>query len=238
MSTRHSTDIAAPFDAVVFDFDGVIIDTELPLFRAWQEVFELYACEPLSVEEWGRCLGAGDGTLDVVRLLQERAGVPVDLDRAQWVRREINQRLLDAEVVRPGVLEWLAECGRIGIATAIASSAPADWVHTHLDRFGIRGRFGAIVCADGRLAPKPAPDTYREACRLVGAEPSRSVAVEDSANGCHAAAGAGLFCVIVPHALTYPREVGQHLTIESLEELGVSELSDRRVWLEFRKTRR
>lgn len=56
MSTRHSTEISAPFDAVVFDFDGVIIDTELPLFRAWQEVFELHACEPLSVEEWGGVL--------------------------------------------------------------------------------------------------------------------------------------------------------------------------------------
>jgi HAD superfamily hydrolase (TIGR01509 family) len=187
--------------AVVFDFDGLILDTEGPVLIAWQEAFAAHGCRPLTTEEWAQEIGTA-GALDLVALLQERATRAVDLDAMQERRRARRDELLAAEMVLPGVREWLDEADALGLEVAIASSSPPDWVEPHLERLEMRHRFASVVCCGDGIAAKPAPDTYLAACAAIDVAPGESLAVEDSPHGVTAAKQAGLRCVAVPHAIT------------------------------------
>jgi HAD superfamily hydrolase (TIGR01509 family) len=187
--------------AVIFDFDGLILDTEFPIFAAWSAVFEAHDAVPLTIEEWAEGLGTTEG-VDVESRLRERAGRPVDFDAANQARRMHRDAMLELERALPGVEAWLDEAEAAGYGVAIASSSPDDWVHEHLDRIGLRARFPTIVTAGGPLRSKPAPDTYLEACARLGVGPHEALALEDSPNGIAAAKAAGLRCVTVPHPLT------------------------------------
>ena len=185
--------------AVVFDFDGLILDTEMPSFVSWREVFEHYGCE-LTEEEHVSTLGTN---FDRIELLRSRAGTRLTSDEeARALKQQRHHELLADIEPLPGVLSWLDEADALGIPLAIASSSPAEWVHDLLDRFDLTRRFATVVCCGDDLPRKPEPDAYVIACQRLGAAPSRSVAVEDSANGVAAAKAAGLHCVAVPNALT------------------------------------
>jgi HAD superfamily hydrolase (TIGR01509 family) len=189
-------------DGAVFDFDGLILDTEGPVFTAWQEEFESHGCPPLTIEEWAVEIGTVGG-LDLVELLRTRATRPFDEAVMQARRRLRRDELLAVEDARPGVTEWLDEADALGLPLAIASSSERSWVEHHLDRLGLLHRFRFIACfGDGDLAGKPAPDTYLAACAAIGARPACALAIEDSPNGVSAAKAAGMWCVAVPHAIT------------------------------------
>jgi HAD superfamily hydrolase (TIGR01509 family) len=186
-------------DAVVFDFDGLILDTEMPSFVSWREVFEHFGCE-LTEEEHVSTLGSN---FDRIELLRGRVTSPLPPDdevRALKFRRH-QELLADIEPL-PGVMSWLDEADALGISLGIASSSPPDWVHDLLDRFDLRRRFAAVICCGDDLPRKPEPDAYLAACTALGVHPSTAVAVEDSANGVAAAKAAGLLCVAVPNELT------------------------------------
>ena len=186
-------------EAVVFDFDGLILDTELPSFVSWREVFEHYGCE-LTEEEHVSTLGTN---FDRIELLRARAGERLTSDEeARALKHRRHQELLADIEPLPGVMSWLDEADALGIPLGIASSSPADWVHDLLDRFDLTRRFATVVCCGDDLPRKPEPDAYLTACQRLGTSPTRSVAVEDSANGIAAAKAAGLHCVAVPNALT------------------------------------
>ncbi len=189
--------------AVVFDFDGLVLDTELPVYAAWCAVFVAHGAEPPTIEEWSATIGTAD-EVDMHAWLDERAALPVDRVAMDVSRRAHRDALVEIEVVRPGVLEWLAEAEAAGLAVGIASSSPADWVEEHLGRLALRDRFAEVVTAGGPLRGKPAPDVYLEACARLGVEPRHALAVEDSPNGIAAAKAAGLWCVNVPNDLTEP----------------------------------
>jgi HAD superfamily hydrolase (TIGR01509 family) len=197
MSGRHEH----PIEALVFDFDGLILDTEMPVFVAWQEQFAAHGCPPLTVEEWAAEIGTVGG-LDMVTLLQERATRNVDIDAMHAVRRARVHELVAAEVALPGIDEWLADAGALGLPLAIASTSAPEWVEGHLDRLGFRDHFIHVACYRDGLRPKPAPDIYLEACAALGVAPEHALAIEDSPNGVAAAKAAGLLCVAVPHAIT------------------------------------
>jgi HAD superfamily hydrolase (TIGR01509 family) len=194
--------VSLPIDAVVFDFDGLVLDTEAPVFEAWRAVFEAHGCAPLTVEQWSVWIGTDTDDAEIIEMLVETAAVPVDIDAMHSVRRAHRDGLLAAEVVRPGVESWLDEADRAGAGLAIASSSPSEWVLGHLERIGLRDRFAHVVCAGSTLPGKPAPDTYLAACAALRVEPRRALAVEDSPNGIAAAKAADLYCVTVPNPLT------------------------------------
>jgi len=187
--------------ALVFDFDGLILDTEGPVFTAWQEEFVAHGCPPLSMEEWSAEIGTVGG-LDLVAIIRERATRPFDVEVMQARRRGRRDELLERESVLPGVTDWLDEADALGLGLAIASSSPREWVEPHLERLGLRARFGPVVCFGPGIAGKPAPDTYRRACAALGVAPTNAVAIEDSPHGVAAAKAAGLRCIAVPHAIT------------------------------------
>ena len=209
--------------ALVFDFDGLILDTELPIYRAWYAVFERHGARPLTIEEWADEIGTVRG-LDLHGLLVERATRPVDFDEADLWRRSHRDLLLAEQQARPGVEEWLAEADAAGIEVAIASSSEAEWVLPLLERIGLHARFEHVVNAGGSLRPKPDPDVYVEACRRLGVDPAHALAIEDSPHGITAAKAAGLRCVAVPHELTETLDLSAaDLRLASLAECTLAE---------------
>jgi len=210
-------------EALVFDFDGLILDTELPIYRAWYELFERHGAQPLSIDEWAAEIGTVRG-LDLPGLLVERATRPVDLDEADVWRRAHRDLLLAEQQARPGVEDWIAEAEAAGLGVAIASSSEADWVLPLLERIGLHTRFACVVNAGGALGAKPAPDTYLEACARLGVEPASALAIEDSPHGIAAAKAAGLRCVAVPHELTETLDLSAaDLRLESLAECSLAD---------------
>jgi HAD superfamily hydrolase (TIGR01509 family) len=209
--------------AVVFDFDGLVLDTEFPVYAAWCEAFESHGAAPPTIEEWSAEIGTA-GAIDLEAWLLELATVPVDIDAMHDRRRSLRDELLASEVARPGVAAWLDEADAAGLDLAIASSSPADWVLPLLDRLGLRDRFRWIVNAEGPLRGKPAPDTYLEACARLGVEPRDALAVEDSPHGIAAAKDAGLSCVAVPHGLTDTLDLSAaDLRVRSLADCTLAE---------------
>ncbi|MGH9222625.1 MAG: HAD family hydrolase [Acidimicrobiales bacterium] len=206
---------------VVLDFDGTILDTEGPVYRSWAELFDEHG-EELVLEEWQALIGT-TGVFDPWTELQARLGRHLDpglLDR----RRERRDLLLASHEPRPGVVEWLAEAEGLDVPVGIASSSPPEWVDRHLTRLGLRDSFSCLVCCEGTVPVKPDPTSYRLACERLGAEPSRSVAVEDSPHGVAAAVGAGLFTVAVPHRLTAGLDLSAaQVVVHTLLDLTLAE---------------
>jgi HAD superfamily hydrolase (TIGR01509 family) len=209
--------------AVVFDFDGLVLDTETPVFTAWSEAFAAHGCPPISLDEWALEVGSAD-VLDLVSMLHARATRPVDVEEMHQIRHARSVALVDAESVLPGVIDWLDEAERLGLGIAIASSSPYDWVQPHLDRLGILHRFAHISCRDENVPPKPEPDVYLRACHALDIDPRKSLAVEDSPNGIAAAKAAGLACVAVPNQITAPLDFGQaDLVLDSLADCTLAD---------------
>lgn len=209
-------------DAVVFDFDGLIADTETPSYQAWRETFEHFGCV-LTEEEHVMTIGA---QFDRLAWLKERASVelPSDEDVRQFKLKRHMELLAGLEIIA-GVEAWLDEVDALGLPMAIASSSPPSWVNDHLDRLGLRSRFRAVSCCEGDMPPKPAPDCYIAACHALDVAPCGALAVEDSANGVAAAKTAGLWCVAVPNALTKRLDLSAaDIEVASLADITLGEV--------------
>ena len=205
--------------ALVFDFDGLIVDTEVPIFRAWQRIYREHGQE-LPLDRWLTIIGTSTGSFDPVVELGDRLGEKLDekaldaLERLYYMEATALQQLL------PGVAEYLRVARELGLKTAVASSSTRAWVMEHLERFGIGGGFDAIVCREDVKKTKPDPELYRTALQRLGVRPEEAIAFEDSSNGIHAAKAAGLFCVVVPNLLTVDLDLTEAdlrlLTLEAM----------------------
>lgn len=217
-----SATIAGVIQALVLDFDGTILDTEEPEYRAWAEVFRTYGIE-LTIEEWATCIGTVDA-FDPLAALAARVAGELDTEEIHRVRRARNRELLAPTTPQPGVLAWLDAAYERRLPVAIASSSPPHWIEEHLDRLHLRHRIATIACRDGVLAPKPDPATYLAACERLGVPPTSALAVEDSPHGVAAAVAAGLFTIAVPHGLTRHLDLSAaHHLVESLADLTLEE---------------
>ncbi len=214
---------SAPGAAVVFDFDGTIVDTETVVYQAWKHTFESAGAVAIPLDTWLQYIGLADAdALDPRALLCEQLGLsawPVELDAT---RREFRDSLLAAEPIRPGVLDWIDQAEARGLRLAVASSSPTEWVVPHLTSLGLYDRFGYISCADPGTPGKPDPTVYRHACAWLDVPPSRSIAVEDSAAGTAAAIAAGMRCVAVPGPMTAGMDFGHaHVRAGSLADVDL-----------------
>lgn len=189
--------------ALVFDFDGVIADTEAPEFEAWRATWLDYGHE-LHLDEWVQCIGTNDPAgWHPLEQLAARVGAGFDRDEANERRRARHRPAIAAlEAPMPGVIDLLAQARAAGLKTAIASSSDDAWVPPLLEQLGLVDHFEHLALFDGTCPAKPAPDLYLRACAALGVTPSEAVAIEDSPNGVAAAKAAGMWCVAVPHAIT------------------------------------
>lgn len=211
--------------ALLFDFDGLLVDTETIGRRAWEELYEQHGHE-LPHEHWATLVGTIGAPWDPVAHLEELLGQP--LDRTA-VRERLNDRaraLCDLEELRPGVEEYFVEAERRGLATAVVSSSHAWWVERHLHRLGRLEGLDAIVAANGdHSRAKPLPTLYLDALERLGLEPDEAIALEDSRNGVLAAKAARIFCVAVPNEVTASLDFDEaDLVVDSLEELPLPTL--------------
>ena len=216
--------MAEPF-AVIFDFDGVIVDSETAEYKAHRQLFVTHGGD-LTVAQWCDTIGICD---DPRRWFDALCRLAPSLDFETYEREK---RRLFREVVKmqtlDGIDPLLAELDRAGVATAIASNASRRWVAGAAREMGVHDRFAAIVTADDVEHPKPAPDVYLEAARRLGAPPERSVAIEDSENGIRAGKAAGMRVVAIPNPHFPPAEEALALadvTLGSLAELRPSTLA-------------
>jgi HAD superfamily hydrolase (TIGR01509 family) len=210
--------------ALLFDFDGTLVDTEGPAFRSWQEVYEELGHE-LPLSRWSRAIGTVNG-FDALAHLEEVARTPIDRDgiRERRLRRE--RELVAAEALRPGVEHYLRDALELGLAVGIVSSSSDGWISGILERVAGSEHWDCIVTANGDpLRAKPSPLLYREALGCLGLGPEEAVAFEDSPNGIAAAKAAGLFCVAVPNPVTAGFDLsGADLRLESFEDVPLAEL--------------
>jgi HAD superfamily hydrolase (TIGR01509 family) len=211
--------------SLIFDFDGLIVDTEGPDFESWQEVYGLYGCQ-LPVEAWGQVVGGtGASDFDPVTHLEGLCGQKLDREEI-WVNRRA--KYLDSianQPVLPGVVDYLDAAEDLGLSLAIASSSPENWVRGHLARLGLYGRFNAIKTADDVKRTKPDPELYLAALDALQVQPSEAVVFEDSPNGVKAAKAAGIFCVAIPNGVTSQLKFeGADLRLNSMAELPLREM--------------
>jgi HAD superfamily hydrolase (TIGR01509 family) len=186
--------------ALIFDFDGLIFDSETPDYISWQETYAAYGVE-LPLDVWHLHIGAV--TFNPYLYLEELVGRPLDRD-AVWARRKArDNELLAAQTILPGVDNVLAEARRLGLKIGLASSSDHSWVDNHLQRLGLFDQFEVICCRDdvGGIG-KPDPAVYRAAAAALEIAPYQGLALEDSPNGVAAAKGAGLWCTAVPNQMT------------------------------------
>jgi HAD superfamily hydrolase (TIGR01509 family) len=186
--------------ALVFDFDGTLVDTETPELTVWKGIFAEYGVE-WPDGYWSTIVGRGaEQEFERPKQLLERiTGKPFTDDRLRHAR---TLALIDAAPVRPGVLDFLQAAHEADIPCAVASSSKHAWVDPALAKHGITDHFATVVCADDVARAKPFPDLYLEACRRLGTDPAETVAIEDSPNGLAAAKAAGLVAVATPNPTT------------------------------------
>lgn len=212
-------------EALVFDFDGLILDTEWAEYVAVSEAYAAYG-HRLEIAEWQARVGTvGSSWLDE---MEERVGRPIDRDVVGPARRARRRALLADSDPLPGVVDLIEAAHAAGLGLAVASSASVAWLDEHLTRLGLHGRFTALCGRDtvGGV-PKPAPDVYVAALRALGAEAGSAVALEDSAHGLTAAKAAGLACVAIPNRMTVGTDLSAaDLVVESASVLTLDALAD------------
>jgi HAD superfamily hydrolase (TIGR01509 family) len=209
--------------AIVFDFDGLILETEEPIYRSWQEVYQAHG-EELPFERWVQIVGSTTKGFHPQQHLEERLGRPL---APEILERRVERRkeLIDAKGVLPGVVEHLDAARALGLKLGVASSSTRDWVTTHLERLGILDRFDCVRCRDDVPEAKPEPDLYLAVLACLGVDPGEAFAVEDSPHGIAAAKRAGLRCVAVPNPITARLDLTEaDLVIQSLAEVTLAEL--------------
>jgi HAD superfamily hydrolase (TIGR01509 family) len=217
-----------PIRGLLFDFDGLIIDTETASRAGWEWLYRQHGHE-LPLDLWATLIGTIGAPFDPMAHLEELVGRPLD-------RAELNERryahelsLIEAEELRPGIASYLADAERVGLKRAIVSSSTRRWIDMHLERVERAVGWDAIVTADFDTArAKPRPHLYLEALELLQIAPGEAIAFEDSPNGVAAAKAAGVACVAVPNLMTADLGLERaDLVLDSLEQVPLAELLDR-----------
>jgi len=209
--------------ALVFDFDGLILDTEEPVYRSWLEVYEAHG-EDLPFERWLQTVGSTSAVFHPQHHLEERLGRSLP---KEVLERRIGRRteMILAQEVLPGVARHLAEARAMGLKVGLASSSTSDWVIGHLARLGILESFDCMRCRDHVANAKPEPDLYLAVLECLGVSASEAVAIEDSPNGILAAKRAGMRCVAIPNPITAGLDLGQaDVLLGSLADATLAEL--------------
>ena len=212
------------FKAIVFDFDGLIVDTEVLVYRSWRDTFRSYGVDlPLPV--WTPHIGRSHDSFDIFAYLKEHAGGPVDRDEVRRESMATFDVLFEGAAPLPGVEDYINCARELGLRIGIASSSTRSWVSPKLDRVGLRQAFDTVVCSDDVGSAKPDPASYLKAISDLGVTAEEAFALEDSPSGVQGAKNAGLLCVAVPGALTIDRSFDHaDMRIESLADMPLTEL--------------
>lgn len=187
--------------AVIFDFDGLILNTEKVEYQVLQGLFREHRAE-LPLDVWKDCIGTHADFFDPVAYLEEQIENTVDRDGFVSSRRKRVLAELEDETALPGVENYLQTAKALGLKIGLASSSDYQWVSGHLRRLGLLDFFDCIRTSDDVEQVKPDPALYESAAECLGVKPEEAIAFEDSRNGSLAAKRAGMYCVVVPNEVT------------------------------------
>jgi len=212
--------------ALIFDFDGLILDTETPEVAVWSAIYAEHG-QPYPMEDWSQIIGGwGNSHFDPAATLQEKVPTTLELGALRSRHREESDALILRSPLMEGVTEVLAAAKRMGLRCAIASSSERAWVEPHLRRLGLLAHFEKIITGDevpkGRT--KPHPDVYLKALAELRLGPREILVFEDSPNGIQAAHAAGLRVLGVPNPVTASLRMDADLVLGSLAELPLEEI--------------
>jgi HAD superfamily hydrolase (TIGR01509 family) len=209
--------------ALVFDFDGLILDTETPLIDAYAEVHQRHGV-PFDRAAFIRSVGHAEYAFDPWH------GFSPHADRAalELERRACKDALLLRQPILDGVAALLDAARTLRLRIGLASNSEPGWVEPHLERIGLRDRFEFLACRGDAPSPKPEPDLYRLVLNEFGIRGAQAIAFEDSQTGVLAARRANMWVVAVPNACTLHHDLGKaHLCVRSLAEVTLDDLMAR-----------
>lgn len=210
--------------AFIFDFDGLILDTETPEFESWQTIFRNHGFE-LPFSEWKKCLGTSKSEFDPAIYLEQLVGHPINRKKAEHDQRVIGLSRIMEMPPLPGVESLVKTARARGIKLAVASSSSSDWVWCNLARLGLLKYFDTICGGNEVPAVKPDPALYQMAMSELGVQPYETIVFEDSPNGITAAHNAGIFCVAIPNAISIQLGVDHaDLVVNSMAEISVEQI--------------
>ncbi|MFZ9938533.1 MAG: HAD family hydrolase [Luteolibacter sp.] len=191
--SRHS--------AVLFDFDGVLVDTEWAIYQAWRRTFETHGHD-LPLEIYTRCIGSDFQSWSPKTHLEELTGLAFDWHDLD-ARRQIEIRAeLDGAGPMPGVRSLLEKLPARSLPAAVVSSSSHPWVDGWLEKLGLHHHFHATVCRGDAPRIKPAPDLFLAAAERLAVDPRECLVIEDSLNGLNAAKAAGMQVWVIPNRVT------------------------------------
>jgi HAD superfamily hydrolase (TIGR01509 family) len=187
--------------ALIFDFDGLIIDSESPEFQVWRDVFAEHGRE-LELDFWSDLVGRPPNHFDLYAYFHEHVNPTIDIEQFRMQRRARVVALTEQQPVLPGVHDYLREAAETGLRIGLASSSSGSHVRGHLARLELLHYFHATKCFEDTSAHKPDPTPYLAVLDELGVMPAEAIAFEDSPNGVTSAQAAGIFCVAVPNPIT------------------------------------
>jgi putative hydrolase of the HAD superfamily len=208
--------------AIIFDFDGLIIDTETAWYEAYKEALGFYNAD-LPLDEFAKCIGTHDTVL--FEYFKSQLGESCNVQEIESRASDIHRVKMATVQAREGVKEYLEEAKSSGYRIALASSSSREWVTHFLGELGLLEYFESITTRDDVENVKPAPDLYLKAVKRLNISPSEAIAFEDSLNGLNAAVAAGLKCVIVPNPVTESLTFEKHeIRLKSMAERSLAEV--------------
>jgi HAD superfamily hydrolase (TIGR01509 family) len=205
-----------PVKAVVFDMDGLLVDTEQVIFRAMQVTAQAGGGD-LPFTTFQRMVGLPHAESDRILLAHFGAGFDLEAWSAE-ISRHFQEALQAGIALKAGVVEILDHLDAIGLPRAIATSSSRVSVHNSLGPHGLIDRFQAIIPRDVQTRSKPHPDPFLQAAAALGHDPADCLALEDSHNGVRAAAAAGMMAIMVPDMLD-PTEEMRSLCVRIARDL-------------------
>ena len=212
-------------EALVFDFDGLILDTEWSAFSTAAEIWAEHGIE-LDLAVWQGIVGTAEH-VHWSEMLEADLGRPIDRDTVIPSRQAQHHDEVEAMALQPGAVDLITAASTFGLALGVASSSPIAWVEGHLERRGLLDAFDTVVGRDHVARTKPDPELYATAVARLGIDPAQAVALEDSHHGTVAARAAGVACVAVPNRVTSGQDFSAaRLVVDSLADLTIPQLED------------
>ncbi|OXM87921.1 HAD family hydrolase [Paenibacillus rigui] len=210
--------------AIVFDFDGLTLDTETAEYESFQAMYRDHGVE-LPFELWGKCIGTDGSAFEPYSHLEACLGRTIDREQARRIRKQRYAAGMEGQQPRPGVESYLMRAQSLGLRIGLASSSSREWVTGYLRQHRLLDYFECIRTREDVEKVKPDPALYVQTLRALGISPKEAIAFEDSPNGALAAKSAGMHCVIVPNSVTGSLVFGEiDLRMDSMSSLTLDEV--------------
>lgn len=216
----------APIRALIFDFDGLIVDTESAIYQSWREMFLAHGHD-WAVERFAASVGSDfNEECDPVAELERLTGKKFDWTAEDGRRDARIRELLAGAVALPGVRERLTEAAELGLPCSVASSSSHRWVNGWLERLELRQHFMNLSTRDCVERIKPSPDLFLHALDKLGVSKDEALIFEDSLNGLRAAQAAGIRCLVIPGPTTRHLDFpGAWRMAESMAAVSIADLA-------------